>query len=79
MNGSKKFVFNSLPANIDELHTIPEFVMDSPYKTAALLLAVLCNYEKDPENTYAILDELKGPDIQCLSDIRIPKESDPWA
>ena len=61
---SKKetFTFNDIPTTVEELQAIPEYSMDTPYKTAALAILVLCNYENNPENTYAMLDALRGPD-----------------
>lgn len=58
----EKFVFQSLPSSVTELNTLPEATLDSAFKTAALTIAVLCNYEKDPEETIAMLDVLKGPE-----------------
>lgn len=56
------FVFISLPINISELKELPEAVLNSPYKTAALTIAVLCNYANDPDATFEMLDYLKGPE-----------------
>lgn len=56
------FVFTSLPTNVSELKALPEAVLNSPYKTAALTLAVLCNYANDPDSTFEMLDFLKGPE-----------------
>ena len=61
-NKTEIFTFNSLPANLDELKNLPECSLDSAYKTTALVIAVLCNYEKDPEKTIEMLDFLKGPE-----------------
>ncbi|MBQ8946696.1 MAG: hypothetical protein IJ058_07790 [Lachnospiraceae bacterium] len=61
-NTTERFVFGSIPTNEAELGKLPESVMDTPYKTAALVMAVLCNYEKDPEATIAMLNVLKGPE-----------------
>ena len=36
---TERFVFNSLPANETELKALPEFTLDTPYKTAARVLA----------------------------------------
>ena len=58
----EKFTFAFIPKNVEELKTIPQATLDSPYKTAALSLLVLCNYENDVEETHAILDFLRGPD-----------------
>lgn len=60
-NKSVKFTFSSIPTSIDELKAIPECKLDTPFKTAALSVLVLCNFEKDPETTFAMLDYLKGP------------------
>ncbi|MBR6514638.1 MAG: hypothetical protein IKT46_07385 [Clostridia bacterium] len=56
------FVFMSLPTNLTELKQLPEAVLNSPFKTAALTLAVLCNYGNNPDATYEMLDFLKGPE-----------------
>ena len=61
-NHRETFTFQSLPTNVAELQAIPEAKLDSAFKTAALTLAVLCNFEKDPEGTFAMLDFLKGPE-----------------
>jgi len=54
--------FNSLPANLGELQTLPEATLDTPFKTVALTLAALCSFEKDFDKTIEMLDFLKGPD-----------------
>lgn len=59
---SEKITFQKLPTSLEEMQALPECKLDTPFKTAALTLAVLCNYEKDPEATFAMLDYLKGPD-----------------
>lgn len=60
-NHEESFTFASLPANLSELKALPEAKLDTAFKTAALTVAVLCNYEKDPEATYEMLNFLKGP------------------
>lgn len=59
---SVTFTFTELPKNVEELKALPESALDTPFKTTALALAALCNYEKDTEATYGMLDFLKGPD-----------------
>lgn len=61
-NKSETFTFSDIPTSVAELQAIPEYSMDSPYKTAALAILVLCNYENSPEGTFAMLDALRGPD-----------------
>ncbi|MBR6378026.1 MAG: hypothetical protein IKS05_09745 [Oscillospiraceae bacterium] len=55
------FTFSELPTSVEHLRKLPEFAMTTPFMTAALTVAVLCNYEQDPEETYRMLDELRGP------------------
>jgi hypothetical protein len=64
MKGSnmEKFIFNFVPKNVEELKSLPESSLNSPYKTAALSLLVLCNYGNNVEETYKMLDFLRGPD-----------------
>ena len=57
-----EFIFTEFPTNLAELKQIPEAVLNSPFKTAALTLAVLCNYGNEPDNTFEMLDFLKGPE-----------------
>ncbi len=61
-NKSEKFTFTALPKNLDELKALPECSLDTPFKTAALTLATLCNYQNDENATFEMLDFLKGPD-----------------
>ncbi len=60
-NRSESFTFNTLPTGVAELQSLPEADLSSAFKTTALTLAVLCNYEKDPEATIEMLNFLKGP------------------
>lgn len=56
------FIFIELPRSLNELTVLPEPSLDSPFKTAALTIAVLCNFENDPDATFEMLDFLKGPE-----------------
>lgn len=56
------FTFNALPTSVAELQALPEANLDSAFKTTALALAVLCNYEKNPAATIDMLNFLKGPE-----------------
>lgn len=60
-NHSETFTFASLPTNVAELKALPEASLDSAFKTTALTLAALCNYEHDPDTTIEMLNFLKGP------------------
>ena len=35
-NQREKFTFTALPENVDQMRTLPEAAMDTPFKTAAL-------------------------------------------
>jgi len=61
-NHTETFTFTSLPKSVSELQALPEASLDSAFKTTALTLAVLCNYDKDTDATIAMLDFLKGPE-----------------
>ncbi len=60
-NHTETFTFNSLPTSVAELQALPEASLDSAFKTTALTLAVLCNYEHNPDATIEMLNFLKGP------------------
>ena len=57
-----KFTFSQLPVNVQQLQTLSEATLDSPFKTAALTMIVLCQYEKDTQGTIEMLNFLKGPE-----------------
>ncbi len=61
MNKSEKFKFQDIPSSLEELQALPEAKLDSPYKTAALVMLTLMNYERNPEETARMLDFLNGP------------------
>lgn len=56
-----QFQFSILPKTDSELKAMPEFGFDSPFRVAALLLAVLCAWPDDREACYQMIDTLKGP------------------
>lgn len=60
-NREEKFTFGELPVSVAQLQAMPEAKLDTPFKTAALTMAVLCHYGKDPEATFEMLNVLKGP------------------
>lgn len=70
----EKFSFDKLPTNVDELMALPESKLDTPYKTAALTMAVLLNYESDPDATFLMLDVLKGPESVSTYEKQFIKE-----
>ncbi|MBQ4282635.1 MAG: hypothetical protein IJB96_01750 [Lachnospira sp.] len=61
-NHSEKFTFATLAGSLAELQAYPEATLDSAFKTAALTVVALCNYEKDEQATIEMLNFLKGPE-----------------
>ena len=58
---TETFTFRSLPASLTELQALPESTLDTPYKTAALAILALVNYNKNLDATIEMMDFLKGP------------------
>lgn len=61
-NCTESFSFASLPTSVAELQALPEASLDTAFKTTALCIAALCNWEKDANATWEMLDFLKGPE-----------------
>ena len=61
-NKTKKISFPSIPQNLAQLQAMPEFSLQDEYEVAALVVAALCNYERDTEGTLAMIDALRGPE-----------------
>ena len=59
---SQSFSFPYIPKDSSELSKLSESCLDSAFKTAALTLLVLCRFKDSPEDTFAMLDLLKGPE-----------------
>lgn len=62
VNRSEIFTFAELPNNVDELKALPEASLNSAFRTTALTIAALCRYEESPEDSFEMLNFLKGPD-----------------
>ena len=58
---SQTFSFDKLPVSLAELQNLPQADLLSPLASAALVFAVLMNYENDTEATHEMLDFLKCP------------------
>ena len=54
-------VFDKLPADLEELKALPQASLNEPEYGAALFLAVMMHYGTDKEETYKMLEFLKGP------------------
>lgn len=57
---SETFVFDSLPKSLDELNSLPESDLSTPFKTAALTVAAFCNYSTFRGLVLEMLKFLKG-------------------
>lgn len=60
-SSSKTIVFEKLPKTLEELKLMPEAALKDPFCTAALTVAVLCEYPANKEAALEMLDYLKGP------------------
>lgn len=60
-NKSVTFTFNAIPKTLDELKALPEASLDTPFKTAALTLIALCNFENDHDAVFEMIEFLNGP------------------
>ena len=82
---TKTFTFAFLPKNTAELASLPEAALADPFATAALTVAVLCNYGVDRDATIEMLNVLRGPrpmlpyDVQFLRDRLGGKEYKPFS
>ena len=54
-------VFDKLPGNLEELKAMPQASLNEPEYGAALFLAVMMHYMVNKEETYEMLEFLKGP------------------
>ncbi|MCQ2250430.1 MAG: hypothetical protein MJZ66_04920 [Bacteroidales bacterium] len=62
MNQTQTFTFQTLPTTVAELQALPEYSLDSPFKTCALALVALMQYQANTNECLAMLDALRGPD-----------------
>ncbi|MCQ2973291.1 MAG: hypothetical protein MJ211_00615 [Bacteroidales bacterium] len=71
--------FDKLPESVAELEAMPQASMTNPFEVAALVVAVLCHYEKDAQTCIDMINFLKGPqplspyDKQFLKDRLVGK------
>ena len=53
---NKSFSFMALPESLAEMQALPEAALDSPFKTTALVMAALCNFENNENDIAGIID-----------------------
>lgn len=56
------FTFSIIPRSVEELKSLPESDLSTPFKTCALTMLVLLNYDNDVNATIEMLNYLKGPE-----------------
>lgn len=61
LEGTFTFSFPQLPENLEQMKSLPESSLDTPYKTAALAVCALCCYAVDKESGMEMLEFLRGP------------------
>ncbi len=61
MEKRQKITFSKLPQNVEELKTLKESNLENPFEVCALVVAVLCRYEKSVDDCINMLNFLKGP------------------
>ena len=54
-------VFNSMPQTMLEFQTLPQAEMKTPFDTAAMLVAALCVYHQNKNESIAMINFLRGP------------------
>ena len=73
-NKRETFTFDALPESVEQLQSLPQASLDSPFKTAALTVCALCAYGADKQTGIEMLNWLRGPrpltgyDISFLDD-----------
>ena len=58
---SKQFTFQQLPESLEQMKTLPEAGLKTPYQTAALTVCALCAYAADKKAGTEMLNWLRGP------------------
>ena len=68
--GNKTYTvtLSTIPANLEELKSLPEGALKEPEHAAALTIAALCMYPVDKEACFEMLNYLQGPRGLSVSD-----------
>ena len=74
MNKTEIIKLDRLPANVEELKSMPQAQFATPFDTAVLAVAVMCNYEKDVQSTIDMINYLKGPQPLSTYDIQFIRD-----
>ncbi|MCL2159909.1 MAG: hypothetical protein FWH48_10920 [Oscillospiraceae bacterium] len=60
-NKSVPVVFSTMPETLSEFKALPQAEMKTPFETAAMLVAALCVYPLNKDESIAMINYLKGP------------------
>ena len=60
-SGNTRFILSDLPTTIEELESIDRSNFQKPQFVCAMFIAVMKNFNNDPEETFKMLNYLKGP------------------
>ena len=60
-NKSVPVVFSTMPETLSEFRSLPQAEMKTPFETAAMLVAALCVYPLNKDESIAMINYLKGP------------------
>ena len=69
-NKSVQIIFASMPETLAEFTVLPQANMATPFDTAAAVIAALCVYPLNKDESIAMLNHLKGPSPLSTPDIR---------
>ncbi len=61
MEKRQTITFSTLPQNVEQLKSLKESALTNPFEVCALVVATLCNYENNVDETINMLNFLKGP------------------
>jgi len=61
MSQTFTFTFQNLPQSVADIQALPEYSLDTPFKTCALALLALTRWQTNPDECHAMLDALRGP------------------
>jgi len=73
-NKSVSVVFTSMPETLVEFQALPQAAMQTPFDTAAMLVAALCVYPLDKDVSISMINYLKGPASLSNYDISFMKD-----
>ena len=71
---SETFVFETVPKSVEELSSLKEAALETPFQAAALTVLALCRYCEDEKKGIEMLNFLKGPEDLSVNDMNFIRE-----